>query len=87
MITSASTLTDVLAEYNNSLLWEGNLTLARQRLAAVRWLIANRPKDTDVKGQAFSFDVMYLIEEEKKLSSYIANASGGSRAMFTRARL
>jgi hypothetical protein len=89
-ITSTSTLSDVLAEYNNSLVWEGDTTLARANLAAVRWLLVNRPSNTDVKGQAFAFDSATLQQQEKQLVAFITSASSPSnmkQTMFTRARL
>lgn len=86
-ITSTSTLAEVLADYNDSLNWEGNVTLARQNLAAVRWLMINRPTANNAYGQGFTFDISTLIQQEKALKSYIDTQSSSGKSLFTRGRL
>ena len=85
-LTSASTITDALNQYNNNLSWEGNITKASNALEAVRYILANRPKIIASGERNVNFDS--LLSEKEKLESYIGRSSSAvSRAPFTRGRM
>ena len=64
-LTSSSTLTDALAQYNDSLSWEGNATKAPLALEAVRWLLANRAQVAADGGTMLHF--VSLHQESRRL--------------------
>ena len=68
-LTSASTLTNALAQYNDNLLWDGDVTKARLALEAIRWLLANRPAQTTREGVGINY--ADLAEEKKKLQQIV----------------
>ncbi len=82
-LTSASSITDALAQYNDNLLWDGNVTKARLALEAIRWLLINRPQATGREG--VSIDYTDLAAEKEKLElivdGTIASESGGRRTL------
>ena len=84
-LTSSSTLDDALAQYNDNLDWEGDITKARNALSAIRWLLANRPKIVAANDRTFNFDS--LEQEKKMLESFVTNFSSTvNRCSFVRGR-
>lgn len=69
-LTSSSTLTDALAQYNDNLRWRGDLTKAKNLHEAVLWLLANRTEESE-RGPVKS-KYSDLQELEKKLDEWIA---------------
>ena len=68
-LTSASTLTNALAQYNDNLLWDGDITKARLALEAIRFLLINRPQRTG--RESVAIDYADLAEEKKKLQQIV----------------
>jgi hypothetical protein len=86
-LSSASTLTDVLAQYNNNLSWDGDSTKAAAALEAIRWLLVNRPIAATKAGISLNYEV--LEKEKSRLEAFIgASASSDTRkrCSFVRAR-
>lgn len=85
-LSSASTLDDALAQYNDNLSWQGDATKAAAALEAVRFLLVNRP--TRIASNNRNVDFESLAEEKRKLEKYLAHASPAvSRSSFTRGRM
>lgn len=85
-LTSSSTVADALAQYNNNLSWEGDITAATAALAAVRWLLANRPKVIATNDRNIDFES--LAAEKKMLEQYVSKFSGSvNRCSFTRGHM
>ncbi len=85
-LTSASTITNALAQYNDNLDWEGDATKAAAALAAVRFLLVNRPTAIQTNNRNINFES--LAEEKRKLEKYLRHAAGSvDRATFTRGRM
>lgn len=84
-LTSASTLTDALAQYNNNLAWEGNATKATDALEAIRWLLVNRAQTIGEAGVNLNY--AGLEQEKERLKAYVATVgAASSRAPFTQGR-
>ena len=84
-LTSSSTITDVLAQYNDNLSWTGNPTKAAAALEAIRWLIVNRGRS--VYDGASRIDFQSLLDERDTLEAYVNTASSTRRSPFTRAKM
>lgn len=85
-LSSTSTLTDALAQYNDNLSWEGDITKATAALAAIRWLMVNRPKIIATNDRSINFEL--LMSEQAKLESFVSKFSTSvSRAAFVRGRM
>ena len=84
-LTSSSTLTDALAQYNDNLSWDGDRTKAQNALEAVRWLLANRAQSQSIAG--LNINYADLRDEKRKLEMFVSAAkSGAQRASFVRGR-
>lgn len=84
-LTSASTLTDALAQYNDNLGWDGDPTKAALALEAVRWLLINRAQSQSMAGMNLNY--ADLRAEKERLEQYVSTTkSGARRASFVRAR-
>jgi len=85
-LSSTSTLDDALAQYNDNLDWDGDSAKAANALAAVRWILVNRPRIIATNDRTVNFDA--LADEKKKLEAFIsASAATTSRAAFVRGRM
>lgn len=85
-LTSSSTLTDALNQYNNNLSWEGNITKAAAALEAVRYILANRPNR--ISSGVRSIDYPELAAEKVRLEEFVARKSAAvNRVTFTRGRM
>ena len=85
-LTSASTIEDALAQYNDNLSWEGDSAKATLALEAVRFILANRPNVVTTSVQTINFES--LAAEKIKLQDFTARAgSSVNRASFVRARM
>ena len=85
-LTSTSTRTEALAQYNDNLSWEGNSTKAALALEAVRWLLINRPQNISESNRSLSYES--LLDEKKKLEDFIVlNSSAVNRATFVQGRM
>ena len=85
-LSSSSTLADALAQYNDNLSWEGDVTKATAALEAVRWLLINRAQTMAGGGQQLNYGS--LENEKKKLEAFVSSASSAAaaaRAGFVRA--
>ena len=86
VLTSTSTLSDALAQYNDNLSWEGSSAKAILELEAVRWLLINRPAAYSVGNRNISYSALEKIQE--KLQAFVAgNTAGSGRSMFVRAKM
>jgi hypothetical protein len=84
-LDSTSTLADALAQYNDNLSWDGDITKAIAALAAVRWLLINRPKVIETNDRIVNFEL--LMTEQAKLEKFVSNFSGSvNRCSFTSGR-
>ena len=85
-LTSSSTLNDALAQYNDNLSWDGDISKATLALEAVRWILVNRPKIIATNDRNVNFESLY--SERDKLEAYVQNfSSGASRCSFTRGHM
>jgi hypothetical protein len=85
MITSSSTFAEVKAQYNDNLDWDGDITKARLALAAVRWLLVNRPASGSEQGRNFQYE--QLSAEKDRLTAFVDSKSTGRvRAAFISGR-
>ncbi len=85
-LTSASTIDDALAQYNNNLSWEGDVTKAANALEAIRFILVNRPNVIATNNRSINFES--LAAEKIKLEDFTARAgSAVNRASFTRGRM
>lgn len=85
-LTSSSTLDDALAQYNNNLAWDGDITKATNALEAVRWLLANRPKTIATNNRNINFES--LLREQEKLENYVTKfGSSVNRCSFVRGHM
>lgn len=84
-ITSESTQAQVLAQYNDNLDWDNSPAKAALALAAIRWLLINRPLTISMSARTVNYAA--LEQEKKLLENYIAStASMTTRCSFVRAR-
>jgi len=82
-LDSTSTLADALAQYNDNLSWDGDITMATAALAAIRWLLINRPKIISTNDRSVNFEL--LMSEQAKLEKFVSGFSSTvNRASFTR---
>jgi len=85
-LDSNSTLDDALAQYNDNLSWDGDSTKAGRALAAVRWILINRPRIIATNDRNVNFDS--LAAEKERLEAYVgAAATQTSRSSFTRGKM
>ena len=85
-LTSTSTLTDALAQYNDNLSWDGDITKATLALAAIRWLLINRPKIIATNDRSVNFEILFA--EQAKLEQYVSKfGTGVNRSSFVRGRM
>lgn len=85
-LDSSSTLDDALAQYNDNLNWDGDAAKAALALAAVRWILVNRPRIIATNNRNVNFDS--LAAEKEKLEAYVgAAATQTSRCSFTRGKM
>jgi len=85
-LDSTSTLTDALAQYNDNLLWDGDITKASAALAAIRWLLINRPKIIETNDRTVNFEL--LMNEQAKLEKFVSGFSTSvNRASFVAGRM
>jgi len=85
-LTSSSTRTDAIAQYNDNLSWEGNPAKAVLSLEAVRWLLANRPTRFTRNDRSLDYESLQRLEE--KLSGYISlHGNSVNRAPFVQGRM
>ena len=85
-LTSASTLDDALAQYNDNLSWDGDITKASAALAAIRWLLINRPKIIATNDRSVNFEL--LMSEQGKLEKFVSSFSTSvNRASFVAGRM
>lgn len=90
-LTSLSTETAALAQYNDNLSWDGNPTKAALALEAIRFLLVNKALKLAVNGRQIDNSHQYLENEKKEILAYLAKntASTGAitnRVTFTRGR-
>lgn len=85
-LDSSSTLDDALAQYNDNLSWEGDITAATDALAAIRWIFLNRPQIIATNNRSINFES--LASEKRKLESFVSvSGANVSRSSFTRGRM
>jgi hypothetical protein len=84
-LTSASTFTDAMAQYNNSLRWWESSATASSLLEAVEWLLANRALFSSASGTSVSFSSLEALRA--KLIAEVSSAtSARPRAYFVQGR-
>lgn len=88
-LTSSSTLTDALNQYNDNLSWENDAAKAALALEAIRFLLINRPQRTG--RESVAIDYADLAAEKEKLEKFISDqssavTSGGKGFKLTKLR-
>lgn len=68
-LSSTSTVADALAQYNDNLDWQDSQDKAKLALAAVRFLLVNRPGSMSVAGRSLTLET--LKEEKKNLEQFL----------------
>ena len=66
-ITSASTVADVLAQYDNNLAWRDDKAKAVLCLEAIDWLLVHRPNAQSMGGRTLGYES--LLELQKKIEA------------------
>jgi len=85
-ITSSSTISEALAQYNDNLLWEGDMTKAQNCLEAIRFILANRPSRWSSDSE--SMDYESLKEQEREIKNYLSISTNAiSKTSFTQGRM
>ena len=85
-LTSSSTLTQAIAQYNDNLLWEGDLTKARNALEAIRFLLVKRP--TRMTSDAEVLDFESLKDQAKNIETYLnMNSASIAQTSFVQGRM
>ena len=72
-LTSASSITDAIAQYNDNLLWEGDAAKSRSCLEAIRFILANRA--LRMASDSESFDFESLQAQAQKIEGYLAGST------------
>lgn len=84
-LTSSSTLTDALAQYDDNLSWEGDAVKAVLFLAAIRWLLVHRPQTNSIQGRSIGYNA--LETQKAEVAAYVAkHGANVNRASFVRGR-
>lgn len=85
-LSSSSRLADAISQYNDNLLWEGDTTKAQNALAAIRFILANRPLRIAEESQ--SMDYESLKGQAKDIEAYL-NISTATieKTSFTQGRM
>lgn len=85
-LSSSSTLTTAIAQYNDNLAYWETPTKAQNLLEAVIWLMGNRPMYSSDAGTSFNFDDLSKLR--KKLEGIVeSSATSVARPRFIRTRL
>jgi len=85
-LTSSSTISEALAQYNDNLLWEGDTTKAQNCLEAIRFILANRPSRWSSDSE--SMDYESLKEQEREIKNYLSISTNAiSKTSFTQGRM
>jgi len=85
-LTSASTITEAIGQYNDNLLWEGDATKSRNCLEAIRFILANRA--ARMASDSESFDFESLKDQAQKIETYLAGSTTTvARTSFTQGRM
>ncbi len=86
-LTSASTISDAYAQWQNNLVWEGDLTKAQNALEAARYLLMCRPQMIAAE-TGVNMRFADLKDQIKRLEDYIsATSTAVNRAQFTRGNM
>ena len=85
-LSSSSTLADALAQYDDNLSWEGDVTKATLFLEAIRYILAHRPQTSSIQGRSLSYTA---LEVEKVAVQEFVQKFGGNvkRASFVRGKM
>ena len=84
-LSSSSTYADALAQYNDSLSYEGSSTATANHIAAIRWLFANRASSSADSATSMSFES--LNEQLRLAVEHLRAIKRTYRAPFVRGRM
>ena len=85
-LTSSSTISEALAQYNDNLLWEGDTTKAQNCLEAIRFILANRPSRWSSDSESMGYES--LKEQEREIKNYLSISTNAiSKTSFTQGRM
>jgi hypothetical protein len=85
-LTSASSITDAIAQYNDNLLWEGDATKSRSCLEAIRFILGNRAARMASDGESLDYESMK--DQAQKIEGYLAGSTTTvQRTSFTQGRM
>ncbi len=86
-LSSTSTLTDALAQYNDNLFWDGSATKAQAAIEAVRFILVNRPQRM-ADGMGKDVNYAELAKEKEKLENFLNRSSSQvNRCSFVRGKM
>ena len=83
-LTSSSTLSDALAQYNDNLSWDGDAAKAAAALEAIRWLLINRASSIATEGESANYES--LKSEKERLERYLGAVDVSNQAVFVQGR-
>jgi len=83
-LSSTSTVTDAIAQYNDNIRWWESAAAAANLLEAVLYLLANRGWEIETGGHRLKYES--LVQLRDKLTSKVSTVSSSRRAPFTRGR-
>ncbi len=84
-LSSSSTLSDALAQYDDNMSWDGDAAKAVLFLAAIRWLLVHRPQTNSIQGRSISYNA--LETQKAEVAAYVSQYGPNvNRASFVRGR-
>lgn len=86
-LTSASTVTDAIAQYNDNLAWWTSASKAENLLEAVLYLLGNRGWEIETNGHRLKYESLVALRD--KLAAKVqatSSAANSRRCSFTRGR-
>ncbi len=84
-LSSSSTLSDALAQYDDNMSWDGDATKAVLFLAAIRWLLVHRPQTNSIQGRSISYNA--LETQKAEVAAYVSQYGANvNRVSFVRGR-
>ncbi len=85
-LTSSSSISQALAQYNDNLLWEGDSTKARNCLEAIRFILVNRPYRMTSDSEVLDFES--LKDQAGKIETFLnSTTSTVNKCSFTSGRM
>ena len=84
-LTSSSTYTDAIGQYNDNLRWWESSSKAANLLKAVEWLLANRSLSSSASGTSLSFSSLEMLRG-KLIAEVQASSTARTKSYFVQGR-